>query len=101
MQIDRSAPAARYKFAAALGAIAVDAVALHAGKIVPCSIVRHSQMVVEVYTAGMKKSLKAGLLSGLLFPGLGHFAVGAYRRGTVLLLVSAAALWKTISIAVA
>lgn len=49
----------------------------------------------------MKKSLKAGLLSGLIFPGLGHFVVGAYRRGTVLLLVTAAALWKTISIAVA
>ena len=48
----------------------------------------------------MKKALKAGLWSGLVFPGLGHYSVKAYKRGTVLLLVAAAALFKTVLIAV-
>lgn len=31
----------------------------------------------------MKKSIKAALLSGLVFPGVGHFALKQYGRGLV------------------
>lgn len=32
----------------------------------------------------MKKSTKAALLSGLVFPGIGHMVLKQYRRGAVL-----------------
>ncbi len=31
----------------------------------------------------MKKSIKAVLLSGLLFPGIGHFSLKRYQRGMI------------------
>ncbi|MAF82737.1 MAG: hypothetical protein QGH93_00505 [Gammaproteobacteria bacterium] len=40
----------------------------------------------------MKKSIKAALLSGLVFPGSGHMFLQQYRRGSVLLLSAIAAL---------
>ena len=36
----------------------------------------------------MKKSSKAALLSGLIFPGTGHFVLKQYLRGSVLMLVA-------------
>ena len=40
----------------------------------------------------MKRSLKAALLSGLIFPGIGHIFLREYFRGAVLVLMSLAAL---------
>jgi len=40
----------------------------------------------------MKRSLKAALLSGLIFPGIGHIFLQKYFRGAVLVLLSLAAL---------
>lgn len=36
----------------------------------------------------MKKSTKAALLSGLIFPGVGHLVLKQYLRGSVLVLVA-------------
>jgi len=43
----------------------------------------------------MKKSTKAALLSGLVFPGLGHVYLRRYASGLVLLLLSG---WATYSV---
>jgi TM2 domain-containing membrane protein YozV len=40
----------------------------------------------------MQRSIKAALLSGLIFPGLGHMSLKQYRRGTALILTTLAAL---------
>jgi hypothetical protein len=40
----------------------------------------------------MKKSTKAALLSGLIFPGVGHIVLKEYLRGSVLVVLSLAAL---------
>ena len=40
----------------------------------------------------MKKSTKAALLSGLIFPGIGHVALRKYLRGLILIATSLAAL---------
>jgi hypothetical protein len=39
----------------------------------------------------MKRSTKAALLSGLVFPGIGHMVLKRYRRGSVLMLLALAA----------
>jgi len=36
----------------------------------------------------MKRSVKAALLSGLVFPGIGHLLLGKYFRGSALLITS-------------
>jgi hypothetical protein len=36
----------------------------------------------------MKRSSKAALLSGLIFPGIGHLVLKQYLRGSVLMLVA-------------
>ena len=36
----------------------------------------------------MTKSTKAALLSGLVFPGIGHFVLKQYVRGSILLLIA-------------
>jgi hypothetical protein len=46
----------------------------------------------------MKKSTKAALLSGLVFPGLGHVYLRRYAFGLVLLLIAG---WATYSVTVA
>jgi hypothetical protein len=40
----------------------------------------------------MKKSSKAALLAGLIFPGLGHIFLGEYSRGSILVALSLASL---------
>ena len=40
----------------------------------------------------MKRSSKAALLSGLIFPGIGHFFLREYLRGSALVVLSLAAL---------
>ncbi|KPK47188.1 MAG: hypothetical protein AMS22_16960 [Thiotrichales bacterium SG8_50] len=40
----------------------------------------------------MKKPSKAALLSGLIFPGIGHIFLREYFRGSILLVVSLASL---------
>jgi hypothetical protein len=44
------------------------------------------------YSAHMKRSSKAALLSGLIFPGIGHIVLKQYLRGSVLILFSLVAL---------
>jgi hypothetical protein len=39
----------------------------------------------------MKKSSKAALLSGLIFPGIGHMVLKQYLRGSVLMFSALAA----------
>ena len=39
----------------------------------------------------MKKSSKAALLSGLIFPGIGHMVLKQYLRGSILMLSALAA----------
>ena len=46
----------------------------------------------------MKKSVKATLLSALLFPGIGHLVLRSYRRGVVLVLVAGSALAVVVTI---
>jgi hypothetical protein len=40
----------------------------------------------QAYSAQMKRSSKAALLSGLVFPGIGHMVLKHYLRGSVLML---------------
>ena len=40
----------------------------------------------------MKRSSKAALLSGLIFPGIGHIVLNKYLRGSVLILFALVAL---------
>jgi hypothetical protein len=40
----------------------------------------------------MKRSSRAALLSGLVFPGIGHFVLKQYLRGSVLMLFALVAL---------
>jgi hypothetical protein len=47
----------------------------------------------------VKISTKAALLSGLVFPGLGHFVLKQRVRASILMLVSVAALWVMVKIA--
>ena len=44
------------------------------------------------YSAQMKRSSKAALLSGLIFPGIGHIVLKQYLRGSVLILLALVAL---------
>jgi hypothetical protein len=46
----------------------------------------------KAYSARMKKPSKAALLSGLIFPGIGHIFLREYFRGSILLVVSLASL---------
>ena len=46
----------------------------------------------RAYSARMKKPSKAALLSGLIFPGIGHIFLKEYFRGSILVVVSLASL---------
>jgi hypothetical protein len=46
----------------------------------------------------MKKSSKAALLSGLIFPGIGHIFLKEYLRGSVLVVLSLVALSVVVTI---
>jgi hypothetical protein len=48
----------------------------------------------------VKKSIKAALLSGLIFPGAGHMVLKRYRRGSVLMLSALTALSVVVTEAV-
>ncbi len=48
----------------------------------------------------MKRSTKATLLSGLIFPGVGHMALKQYLRGSILMLAALIALSVIITKAV-
>ena len=45
----------------------------------------------------MKKSIKAALLSGLVFPGVGYFVVNQTLRGIVVVAVSAWSVWFVVT----
>lgn len=49
-------------------------------------------MRLQVYNSQMKKSSKAALLSGLIFPGIGHIVLKRYLRGLALMFFALAAL---------
>jgi hypothetical protein len=46
----------------------------------------------------MRKSTKAALLSGLVFPGLGHLVLKRYLRGAILIVVAFVALSVLITV---
>lgn len=48
----------------------------------------------------MKKSTKAALLSGLLFPGIGHLALKEYLRASILIVAAMAAVYVLTTAAV-
>jgi hypothetical protein len=48
----------------------------------------------------LRKATKAALLSGLVFPGVGHLMLKHYVRGWILLVCSLAALWVLVNAAV-
>jgi len=52
----------------------------------------HTGERLQAYSAHMKRSSKAALLSGLIFPGIGHIVLKQYLRGSVLILFSLVAL---------
>jgi len=52
----------------------------------------HTGERLQAYSVHMKRSSKAALLSGLIFPGIGHIILKQYLRGAVLILFSLAAL---------
>ena len=47
----------------------------------------------------MKRSIKAALFSGLIFPGLGHMILKQYLRGSILILSTTIALAVIVTIA--
>ena len=49
----------------------------------------------------MKNSMKAALLSGLIFPGIGHLYLKRYLQGILLTLGAGSALYYIISVVVA
>ena len=57
-----------------------------------CGETVHACRPSEAYSVQVKKSSKAALLSGLVFPGIGHVFLKNYLRGSVLVLVALAAL---------
>ena len=52
-----------------------------------------------IYTVQMKRSTKAVLFSGLIFPGLGHMILKQYVRGSILMLATLIALSVIITVA--
>ena len=52
----------------------------------------HTGERLQAYSVQMKKSSKAALLSGLIFPGIGHIVLKQYLRGSVLMLFALIAL---------
>ena len=53
---------------------------------------RHTGERLQAYSAQMKRSSRAALLSGLIFPGIGHIVLNKYLRGSVLILFALVAL---------
>ena len=47
--------------------------------------------------SAMRKSTKAALLSGLVFPGIGHLVLKRYLQGVILIVVTLVALWVLIT----
>jgi len=45
----------------------------------------------------MRRSTRAALISGLVFPGLGHLYLGKYLAGLALLVVAAASIYPVIT----
>ena len=52
----------------------------------------HTGEGLQTYSAPMKISSKAALLSGLILPGIGHIVLKQYLRGSVLMLFALVAL---------
>ena len=52
----------------------------------------HTGERLQAYSAQMKRSSRAALLSGLIFPGIGHIVLKQYLRGSVLMLFALVAL---------
>jgi len=53
---------------------------------------RHTGERLQAYSTQMKRSSRAALLSGLIFPGIGHIVLKQYLRGSVLMLFALVAL---------
>ena len=52
------------------------------------------------YSMQMTRSIKAALLSGLIFPGIGHLVLIQYLRGSILILFTLIALSVIVTVAV-
>ena len=55
--------------------------------------------ILHKATCLVTKSTKAALLSGLIFPGIGHIVLKQYRRGSILMLVALVAISAVVKIA--
>ena len=54
----------------------------------------------SAYNVQMTRSIKAALLSGLIFPGIGHMVLKQYLRGSILILFTLIALSVIVTVAV-
>ena len=63
-----------------------------------CRNLRNS-VFCGIYTVQMKRSTKAVLFSGLIFPGLGHMVLKQYVRGSILMLAALIALAVIVKVA--
>ena len=57
----------------------------------------HTGERLQAHGAQMKRSSKAALLSGLIFPGIGHIVLKQYLRGSVLMLFALVALSEIVT----
>ena len=57
----------------------------------------HTGECLQANGAQMKRSSKAALLSGLIFPGIGHIVLKQYLRGSVLMLFALVALSEIVT----
>jgi hypothetical protein len=57
----------------------------------------HTNERRKAYSVLVTRSSKAALLSGLIFPGIGHLFLKRYRRGSVLMLLALIAFWVVVS----
>jgi hypothetical protein len=58
-----------------------------------------SRQLWRAYGVQVKKSVKAALFSGLIFPGLGHMALKQYLRGSILMLPALVSLSVIVTVA--
>ena len=64
------------------------------------AVSRHSGKGPEANDELMTRSIKAALLSGLVFPGLGHMVLRQYLRGSILMLSALIALSVIVTTAI-
>ncbi len=71
-----------------------------AGLILWQSAVQRTRLPANILNHPVKRSVKAALLSGLAFPGLGHIYLKRFATGSVLILIASIATYYIIANAV-